>query len=455
MQINIEQTILRNLLTDEKYMRKVLPFIKPDYFQGVYRTLFKETGKYVAKYNKLPTSETLIIELQESSNISNEQFQMSTDIIPQLFTTEEIDHDWLLDSTEKWCQDRAIHNAIMESISIIDGKHDKLTKGALPDLLSKALGVAFDTNVGHDYVENAEERYEFYHTEEDRISFDLEFFNKITKGGVPNKTLNIALAGTGVGKSLFMCHVAASALVDGKNVLYITMEMAEERIAERIDANLLNIPIDQLDKMSKDMFTKKVQDLSRKTTGKLIVKEYPTGSAHSGHFRGLLNELKLKRRFEPDIIFIDYLNICASSRMKAMGGSINSYTYIKAIAEELRGLAVEFELPIFSATQTTRSGYSNSDIGLEDTSESFGLPATADLMFALISTEELEREGQMMVKQLKNRYNDPTQNKRFVIGVDRSKMRLFDVDENDQTLTDDTPVFDNTDTGKRFEDFKL
>ena len=455
MQINIEQTILRNLLTDEKYMRKVLPFIKPDYFQGVYRTLFKEAGKYVAKYNKLPTSETLIIELQESSNISNEQFQMSTDIIPQLFTTEEIDHDWLLDSTEKWCQDRAIHNAIMESISIIDGKHDKLTKGALPDLLSKALGVAFDTNVGHDYVENAEERYEFYHTEEDRISFDLEFFNKITKGGVPNKTLNIALAGTGVGKSLFMCHVAASALVDGKNVLYITMEMAEERIAERIDANLLNIPIDQLDKMSKDMFTKKVQDLSRKTTGKLIVKEYPTGSAHSGHFRGLLNELKLKRRFEPDIIFIDYLNICASSRMKAMGGSINSYTYIKAIAEELRGLAVEFELPIFSATQTTRSGYSNSDIGLEDTSESFGLPATADLMFALISTEELEREGQMMVKQLKNRYNDPTQNKRFVIGVDRSKMRLFDVDENDQTLTDDTPVFDNTDTGKRFEDFKL
>ena len=455
MQINIEQTILRNLLTDEKYMRKVLPFIKPDYFQGVYRTLFKEAGKYVAKYNKLPTSETLIIELQESSNISNEQFQMSTDIIPQLFTTEEIDHDWLLDSTEKWCQDRAIHNAIMESISIIDGKHDKLTKGALPDLLSKALGVAFDTNVGHDYVENAEERYEFYHTEEDRISFDLEFFNKITKGGVPNKTLNIALAGTGVGKSLFMCHVAASALVDGKNVLYITMEMAEERIAERIDANLLNIPIDQLDKMSKDMFTKKVQDLSRKTTGKLIVKEYPTGSAHSGHFRGLLNELKLKRRFEPDIIFIDYLNICASSRMKAMGGSINSYTYIKAIAEELRGLAVEFELPIFSATQTTRSGYSNSDIGLEDTSESFGLPATADLMFALISTEELEREGQMMVKQLKNRYNDPTQNKRFVIGVDRSKMRLFDVDENDQKLTDDTPVFDNTDTGKRFEDFKL
>jgi archaellum biogenesis ATPase FlaH len=455
LQTNIEQTILRNILTDEKYMRKVLPFIKPDYFQGVYRTLFKEAGKYVAKYNKLPTSETLIIELQESSSMSNEQFQMSMDIVPQLFTHEKIDHDWLIDSTEKWCQDRAIHNAIMESITIIDGKHDSLTKGALPDLLSKALGVAFDTNVGHDYVENAEQRYEFYHTEEDRIPFDLEYFNKITKGGVPNKTLNIALAGTGVGKSLFMCHVAANALVEGRNVLYITMEMAEERIAERIDANLLNVPIDQLDTMSKDMFTTKVADLARKTTGKLIVKEYPTGSAHSGHFRGLLNELKLKKQFEPDIIFIDYLNICASSRMKAMGGSINSYTYIKAIAEELRGLAVEYDLPIFSATQTTRSGYSNSDVGLEDTSESFGLPATADLMFALISTEELEQQGQIMVKQLKNRYNDPTQHKRFVIGVDRSKMRLFDVDENDQTLTDDTPVFDKTETGKRFEDFKL
>ena len=454
MQTNIEQTILRNLLTDEKYMRKVLPFIKPDYFQGIYKTLFKEAGKYVAKYNKLPTSETLGIELNDS-NLSGEQFQMAMDIVPQLFAVEKIDQDWLIDSTEKWCQDRAIHNAIMESITIIDGKHESLTKGALPDLLSKALGVAFDTNVGHDYVENAEQRYDFYHTEEDRIPFDLEYFNKITKGGVPNKTLNICLAGTGVGKSLFMCHLAASSLVDGKNVLYITMEMAEERIAERIDANLLNIPIDQLETMSKDMFTKKVYDLSKKTAGKLIVKEYPTGSAHSGHFRALLNELKLKKEFQPDIIFIDYLNICASSRMKAMGGAINSYTYIKAIAEELRGLAVEFDLPIFSATQTTRSGYSNSDVGLEDTSESFGLPATADLMFALISTEELEKMNQMMVKQLKNRYNDPTHHKRFVIGVDRSKMRLFDVDEDDQTLTDDTPVFDNTETGKRFEDFKL
>mgnify|MGYP001485943528 FL=1 len=457
MQANIEQTILRNLLTDEKYMRKVLPFIKPDYFQGVYKTLFKEAGKYVAKYNKLPSSETMAIQLGDAQ-MSEEQFGMAMDVVPHLFSKEKIDYQWLLDHTEKWCQDRAIYNSIMESISIIDGKHESLTKNALPELLQKALGVAFDTNVGHDYVEQAEERWDFYHTEEDRIPFDLQYFNKITKGGVPNKTLNIALAGTGVGKSLFMCHVGAAALVEGKNVLYITMEMAEERIAERIDANLLNIPIDQLDSMSKDMFTEKVKNLARKTTGRLIVKEYPTGSAHSGHFRALLNELKLKKQFEPDVIFVDYLNICASSRMKAMGGSVNSYTYIKAIAEELRGLAVEFNLPIFSATQTTRSGFGNSDVGLEDTSESFGLPATADLMFALISTEELEKQGQMMVKQLKNRYNDPTAYKRFVIGVDRSKMRLFDVDENEQTLTDDTPVFDKSEAHEnmsKFKDFKL
>ena len=459
MQANIEQTILRNLLTDEKYMRKVLPFIKPDYFQGVYKTLFREVGMYVAKYNKLPSSESLSIELQDAS-MSQDQFTMAMEIVPQLFTIEKIDQEWLLNNTEKWCQDRAIYNSIMESISIIDGKHDSLTKNALPELLQKALGVAFDTNIGHDYIENAEERYDFYHKEEDRIPFDLNYFNKITKGGVPRKTLNIDLAGTGVGKSLYMCHVAASSLVEGRNVLYITMEMAEERIAERIDANLLNVPIDQLDSMSKDMFTEKVNNLARKTTGRLIVKEYPTGSAHAGHFRALLNELKLKKQFEPDVIFVDYLNICASSRMKAMGGAINSYTYIKAIAEELRGLAVEFDLPIFSATQTTRSGYSNSDVGLEDTSESFGLPATADLMFALISTEELEKDGQMMVKQLKNRYNDPTQHKRFVIGVDRSKMRLYDVEESQQNLMDDTPVFDNTTSGERmsqdkFGDFKL
>ena len=439
-------------------MRKVLPFIKPDYFEGVYRILFKEAGKFVGKYNKLPTAESFKIELDQADRLTGEQYTMAVDILPNLFSQEKIDDQWLLDTTEKWCQDRAIYNAVMESITIIDGKHETMTKGALPDLLSKALGVAFDTNVGHDYVENAEQRFDFYHKEEDRIPFDLDYFNKITKGGVPSKTLNIALAGTGVGKSLFMCHVASGALVEGRNVLYITMEMAEERIAERIDANLLNTPIDQLPNLSKDMFTTKVQDLARKTTGKLIVKEYPTGSAHSGHFRALLNELKLKKEFVPDIIFIDYLNICASSRMKAMGGSINSYTYIKAIAEELRGLAVEFDVPIFSATQTTRSGYGNSDVGLEDTSESFGLPATADLMFALISTEELEKQGQMMVKQLKNRYNDPTAYKRFVIGVDRSKMRLFDVDENEQTLTDDTPVFDKTtahENMSKFKDFKL
>jgi len=455
LQKNIEQTILRNLLTDENYMRKVLPFIKPDYFEGVYRILFKEAGKFVGKYNKLPTSESFIIELDQSDRLTGEQYSLANDIIPHLFSREEIDENWLLDTTEKWCQDRAIYNAIMESITIIDGKHDSLTKNALPDLLQKALGVGFDTNIGHDYIENVEERYEFYHTEEDRIPFDLQYFNKITKGGVPNKTLNIALAGTGVGKSLFMCHVAASALVEGKNVLYITMEMAEERIAERIDANLLNIPIDQLSNVSKTDFTQKVANLAKKTTGKLIVKEYPTGSAHSGHFRALLNELKLKKQFEPDIIFIDYLNICSSSRMKGMGGAINSYTYVKAIAEELRGLAVEFDVPVFSATQTTRSGFSNSDVGLEDTSESFGLPATADLMFALVSTEELEKQGQIMVKQLKNRYNDPTLHKRFVLGVDRSKMRLYDVDENEQDLTDDTPVFDRTEAGQRFKDFKL
>ncbi len=455
MPTNLEQTILRNLLTDEKYMRKVLPFIKPDYFEGIYRILFREAGKFVAKYNKLPNAEAFKIELDSTDKLSDEQYNLAMDIVPQLFAGEKVDDKWLIDTTEKWCQDRAIYLAIMESISIIDGKHEQLTKGALPDLLTKALGVGFDLKVGHDYTENVEERYEFYHTEEDRLPFDLEYFNTITKGGVPRKTLNIALAGTGVGKSLFMCHVAASSLVQGHNVLYITMEMAEERIAERIDANLLNVPIDQLDKMSKDMFTTKVADIARKTTGKLIIKEYPTGSAHAGHFRALLNELKLKRQFEPDLIFIDYLNICASSRMKGMGGAINSYSYIKAIAEELRGLAVEFDLPIFSATQTTRSGFSNSDVGLEDTSESFGLPATADLMFAIISTEELEQRGQFMVKQLKNRYNDPTHYKRFVIGVDRSKMRLYDVEENEQTLTDDTPVFDKTTTGERFKDFKL
>ena len=457
MQTNLEQTILKNILTDEKYMRKVLPFIKPEYFEGIYRILFLEVGKFVAHYNKLPTSETFKIEIDQSEKLTGEQHKVAVDIIPQLFSKEKTDQQWLLDSTEKWCQDRAVYNAIMESINIIDGKHQTLTKNSLPDILQKALGVCFDTNVGHDYIKDVEERFKFYHEEEQRLPFDLEYFNTITKGGLPNKTLNICLAGTGVGKSLFMCHQAASCLNLGYNVLYITMEMAEERIAERIDANLLNIPIDQIDKLSKNMFTSKIEDLSRKTQGRLIIKEYPTGSAHSNHFRGLLNELKLKKQFEPDIIFVDYLNICASSRMKGMGGAINSYSYIKAIAEELRGLAVEFDVPIFSATQTTRSGYSNSDVGLEDTSESFGLPATADLMFALISTEELEKLGQMMIKQLKNRYNDPVTHKRFIIGVDRARMKLFDVDQSQQNLTDDTPVFDKTPNGKSLdtEGFKL
>mgnify|MGYP001287434113 FL=1 len=436
-------------------MRKVLPFIKNEYFEGVYRQLFKQVGLYVQKYNKLPTQESFKIELDDADNFNDEQYRHAVEILPDIFKTEEIDNEWLIDKTEKWCQDRALHNAVMESISIIDGKHQSLSKNALPEILSDALAVNFDANIGHDYLGNFNDRYEFYHKEEERVPFDLEYFNKITKGGLPNKTLNICLAGTGVGKSLFMCHQASAALTDQKNVLYITMEMAEERIAERIDANLLNIPIDQLDKLSRDMFSQKVSQLAKQTNGRLIVKEYPTGSAHSGHFRALLNELKLKKKFVPDIIFIDYLNICASSRMKAMGGSINSYTYIKAIAEELRGLAVEFDVPVVSATQTTRQGFSNSDIGLEDTSESFGLPATADLMFALISSEELEKEGKIMVKQLKNRYNDPTYKKKFVLGVDRSKMRLYDVDETSQTLSDDTPVFDRAEMNKRFEDFKL
>lgn len=455
MNTNVEQVILRNILTNEQYMRKTLPFIKPDYFEGLYKILFKEIAKFVGKYNKLPTSESFKVQLDESDKLNEEQYRHAVEIIPNLFSTEKADDEWLLDTTEKWCQDRAIYNAIMESITIIDGKHSTLSKNALPDLLTKALAVSFDTNIGHDYIENYQDRYEFYHTEEERIPFDLDYFNKITKGGLPRKTLNIILAGTGVGKSLFMCHMAASCLVEGRNVLYITMEMAEERIAERIDANLLDIPIDQLPNLSKDRFTEQVTKLSAKTKGKLIIKEYPTGQANTSHFRSLLTELKLKKSFVPDIIFIDYLNICASARMKGMGGSINSYSYIKAIAEEIRGLAVEFDVPIVSATQTTRSGYSNTDIGLEDTSESFGLPATADLMFALISTEELESMNQIAVKQLKNRYNDPTYKKRFVIGVDRSRMRLMDANEDQQTLIDDTPTFDKTEINNRFEDFKL
>jgi len=457
---NIEQVVLKNILTNEKYMRKVLPFIKAEYFEGIYKELFKQSGKFVAKYNKLPSAESFKIEIDSADKFSDDQYRQAVEIIPELFTEEVSDEDWLLDATEKWCQDRALFNAVMESISIIDGKHQTLSKNALPDILTKALGVSFDTNVGHDYLEAFQERYEFYHRDEERIPFDIDLLNEITKGGLPRKTLNIILAGTGVGKSLAMCHFASANLTDGKNVLYITAEMAEERIAERIDANLLNIQIDQLTDLSQSMFAEKVHNLSTKTNGKLIVKEYPTGSANVGHMRALLSELKLKKSFIPDIIYIDYLNICASSRMKGMGGAINSYNYIKAIAEEFRGLAVEFNVPIVSATQTTRSGYGNSDVGLEDTSESFGLPATADLMIALIATEELEQMSQIAVKQLKNRYNDPTFHKRFVIGVNRAKMRLFDADESSQTLMNDTPVFDNSSIGERianssFEGFKL
>jgi len=453
---NLNRVILRSLLNNESYLRKVIPFLKPNYFEGSLKVIFKQIGSFVDKHNTLPTLDAFRIDLEQNEHLSDDMFTEISAMLPEIFSPVDIDEDFLLEKTEKWCQERALHIGIMKSIDILDGKDEKLTKNAIPDLLTEALGVAFDSYVGHDYIDNAEERYEFYTRDEEKLPFDLDNFNKITKGGLPDKTLNIALAGTGVGKSLFMCHVAASSMLQGKNVLYITMEMAEERIAERIDANLLDIPIDQLEKLPKTMFTEKVNAIAKKTVGKLIVKEYPTGAAHVGHFRALMKELKLKRSFVPDIVFIDYLNICASSRMKAMGGAINSYTYVKAIAEELRGLAVEFAVPLVSATQTTRSGYGNSDPGLEDTSESFGLPATADLMFALISNEELEQSGQIMVKQLKNRYNDPGLYKRFVLGIDRSKMRLYDVDVREQTLVDDgIPVFDKTPSGDKFKDFKI
>jgi len=457
MKIDLEQQILRNLLTNETYMRKVIPFIKKEYFEGIYRSLFIELTKITTKYNKLPTMEAFKVEIDQSDLFTEQNYTSALDILPTIFEFKPENEEWLLDKTEKWCQDRAVYLAIMESIQIIDGKHNTFTKDALPDILQNALAVCFDTNVGHDYLENVDERFAFYHEQEERIPFDLEYFNTITKGGLPNKTLNIALAGTGVGKSLFMCHVAASALSQGRNVLYITMEMAEERIAERVDANLMNVNVDQLDHMSEKMFKDRVSKIAESTQGKLIIKEYPTGAAHIGHFRALLNELKLKKKFVPEIVFIDYLNICASSRMKGMGGAINSYSYIKAIAEEMRGLAVEFNVPIVSATQTTRSGFSNSDPGLEDTSESFGLPATADLMFALVANEEMDKLGQIMVKQLKNRYNDPNNNKRFIVGIDRSKMRLYDVAQEEQTLIeeDDIPVFEKSRAGERLKNIKF
>ena len=428
---SVEFLILKNLLHNEEYLRKVVPFIKADYFEDLtQKIVFEEVSSFIEQYNKPATKEILIIEAEKRSDINDSSFKDVTKLISSL-DDEPSEFEWLINTTEKWCRDRAIYLALMESIQLADGKDDTKGRDAIPTILSDALAVSFDSHVGHDYLIDYEERYESYHRKEDKIPFDLEFFDKITKGGIPNKTLNIALAGTGVGKSLFMCHFASSVLLQGKNVLYITLEMAEEKIAERIDANLLNINIQDITDLPKVMYENKVTSVSKKTQGSLIIKEYPTAAAHSGHFKGLLNELALKKSFRPDIIFIDYLNICASSRYRT-NNNVNSYSYIKAIAEELRGLAVEANLPIVSATQTTRSGFASSDVDLTDTSESFGLPATADLMFALISTEELEGLNQIMVKQLKNRYNDPTINKRFVIGIDRAKMRLYDCEQKAQ-----------------------
>ena len=468
--MNLEKKILKHLILDEKYTRKVLPFIKAEYFsESSEKMLYEQINGYVLKYNTMPTKEALVIEIDKKINLTDEQHKKTISLVDDVCIHEDIgDTNWLVDATEGFCQEKAIYNGIMQSIQILDNKVDtkeKLDKGAIPSILADALSVSFDNHVGHDFIDDAEDRYDFYHRVEQRIPFDLDYLNRITKGGLPQKSLNIVLAGTGVGKSLFMCHCAAANLSIGKNVLYITLEMAEERIAERIDANLMNVEVDRLIGVSKETYISKVDRIREKTSGKLIIKEYPTASANVTHFKHLLNELKLKRQFIPDIIYIDYLNICSSSRVK-QGNSVNSYTYIKAIAEELRGLAVEHKVPVVSATQTTRSGYTNTDVGLEDTSESFGLPATADLMFALISTEELEAMNQIMVKQLKNRYNDPTTNKRFVIGVDRAKMKLYDVEQSAQSDISDSgqvdtgPAFDKTDFGKRersrnFQGFKV
>ena len=452
----IERTALSNLIYNEDYARKVLPFIKGNYFEvKEEKIIFEEIFNFVDKYKKIPTQTSLEIEVGERKDLTEIEYKKVVDIIKTL-NPIEVDFDWLVDTTEKFCKDRAIHNAIVDGISIIDGKDKNRSADTIPSILTDALAVSFDNAVGHDYLLDADSRFEFYNRVEERIPFDLEFFNKITKGGLPPKTLNIALAGTGVGKSLFMCHMAANCISQGKNVLYITLEMAEERIAERIDANLMNVSIDDLHDLPKKMFDDKIAKIIEKTSGKLIVKEYPTASANSNHFRGLIKELAIKKSFKPDIIFVDYLNICASSRFKG-GANINSYTLVKSIAEELRGLAVETNVPIMSATQTTRSGFVSSDIGLEDTSESFGLPATADLMFALISTEELEDLNQISVKQLKNRYNDPTVLKRFVLNIDRAKMRLSDANEEEQDLVDsgqdDTPLFDKSNFGKKNNDY--
>ena len=455
----IEQTALSNLIHNEEYTRKVLPFIKEEYFADKLEgLLFSEIYRFVDKYNNLPTKESLSIEMNSNKSVNEDEYKKITDILSTL-DKEPVNLEWLLETTEKFCKDRAIHNAILGGIQILDGKDKEHTPEYLPELLSGALSVSFDQKVGHDYLLESQERYDFYKKKEERLELDLDFFNKITRGGIPSKTLNICLAGTGVGKTMFMTHLASSILLQGKNVLYITMEMAEERIAERIDANLLNVGMSDLEELPYSMYETKINKLQSKTTGKLIIKEYPTASAHTGHFKNLLSELSMKKSFKPDIIFIDYLNICSSARFKP-GANVNSYTYIKSIAEELRGLAVENDVPIFSATQTTRSGFVSSDVGLEDTSESFGLPATADFMFALMSNDELEQLGQMKVKQLKNRYNDPGINRSFIIGVDRAKMRLYDTENSAQNIVGGKELKQEEnyptpeETYEKFSDFK-
>lgn len=459
--MNVDQIILQNLLSDDEYMRKVIPFLKGEYFlDNTFKTIFNHISEFITKYNAPPSKEALVISVQNDKRVGEEEYKNILDTIDS-FASEKTNAQWLLTETEKFCKDKAVYNAILKSISIIDGKDKDHTQDGIPSILQEALGVCFDNNVGHDYIDNADDRFDYYHRVESRIPFDLEYFNKITNGGLPNKTLNVVLAGTGVGKSLFMCHVASAILSQGKNVLYITLEMAEERIAERIDANLMNVTLDQLKELTKPLFNNRIEKIKSKTQGKLIIKEYPTASAHVGHFKSLLNELQLKRNFKPDAIIIDYLNICASSRFKA-GSNVNSYTYIKAIAEELRGLAVEMDLPILSATQTTRGGYGNTDVELTDTSESFGLPATVDFMFALIASEEMDQLNQLMVKQLKNRYNDPTLYKRFVIGVDRAKMKLYDLEQSAQKNLSDSGIkldesklesYDMTSVFKKTRDF--
>ena len=456
----IERTTLKNLIHNDEYARKVLPFLKEEYFTERFdKILFREIYHFITKYNNLPTKEALSIELNNRKDVNETEYKTITDILGTL-NKEPIDQKWLVETTEKFCKDRAIHNAILGGIQILDGKDKAHSPEYLPEMLSQALSVSFDQKIGHDYLTETKERYDFYKRKEERLELDLEFFNKITRGGIPSKTLNICLAGTGVGKTMFMTHLASSILLQGKNVLYITLEMAEERIAERIDANLLNVGMSDLEELPYQMYETKINKLQSKTSGKLIIKEYPTASAHTGHFKNLLNELALKKSFKPDILFVDYLNIAASARFKA-GANVNSYTYIKAIAEELRGLAVEYNIPVFSATQTTRGGFVSSDIGMEDTAESFGLPATADFMFALISSEELEQKNQILIKQLKNRYNDPTVNRKFIVGVDRSKMRLYDVEQKAQEDLVDTGQEDQLSTSNKFKklgefsDFKI